>query len=172
MTRDLPPRGKDLEAIYERRFDMVYRVCFLYMRNQSDTEDAVSTVFVKLLEQERTFDSVEHEKAWLIRITINQCKDYRKNKWNNSTIGFEHIPESEKAYFKVPHVESDDTLWAVLELKENYRRPLYLFYYEDYSIKESAALLHIPENTVKTNLKRGREQVKKLLDLSEHKRSQ
>ena len=64
-------------------------------------------------------------------------------------------------------MESDDTLWAVLELKENYRRPLYLFYYEDYSIKEIAALLHIPENTVKTNLKRGREQVKKLLDISE-----
>ena len=113
------------------------------------------------------FESAEHEKAWLIRITINLCKDYQKSKWNNSTIGFEHIPESEKVYFKVPHVESDDTLWAVLELKEKYRRPLYLFYYEDYSIKEIAALLHIPENTVKTNLKRGREQVKKLLDISE-----
>ena len=110
--------------------------------------------------------------GWLKLVHINLCKDYQKSKWNNSTIGFEHIPESEKVYFKVPHVESDDTLWAVLELKEKYRRPLYLFYYEDYSIKEIAALLHIPENTVKTNLKRGREQVKKLLDISEHKRSQ
>ena len=80
MTRDLPPRGKDLEAIYERRFDMVYRVCFLYMRNQSDTEDAVSTVFVKLLEQERTFDSEEHEKAWLIVTAQNVCKNELRRK--------------------------------------------------------------------------------------------
>ena len=128
------------ENYFKNYYALVFRIAFSELKSHADADDI---------------------------ITINQCKDYQKNKWNDSTIGFEHIPESEKAYFKVPHVESDDTLWAVLELKENYRRPLYLFYYEDYSIKEIAALLHIPENTVKTNLKRGREQVKKLLDISE-----
>ena len=160
------------ENYFKNYYALVFRIAFSELKSHADADDIVQDVFLKLLLYPPAFESTEHEKAWLIRITINQCKDYQKNKWNNSTIGFEHIPESEKAYFKVPHVESDDTLWAVLELKENYRRPLYLFYYEDYSIKEIAALLHIPENTVKTNLKRGREQVKKLLDLSEHKRSQ
>ena len=163
---------QEITRAIARHADTVRRICLLHLKNASDTEDVFQEVFLKYALSTVAFDSEEHEKAWLIRITINLCKDYQKSKWNNSTIGFEHIPESEKAYFKVPHVESDDTLWAVLELKENYRRPLYLFYYEDYSIKEIAALLHIPENTVKTNLKRGREQVKKLLDLSEHKRSQ
>ena len=162
---------EELRTAIHRYADMIRKICFIHMKQESDVDDVFQSVFLKYAKQS-SFHDDEHEKAWLIRITINQCKDYQKNKWNNSTIGFEHIPESEKAYFKVPHVESDDTLWAVLELKENYRRPLYLFYYEDYSIKEIAALLHIPENTVKTNLKRGREQVKKLLDLSEHKRSQ
>ena len=160
------------ENYFKNYYALVFRIAFSELKSHADADDIVQDAFLKLLLYQPAFESTEHEKAWLIRITINQCKDYQKNKWNNSTIGFEHIPESEKAYFKVPHVESDDTLWAVLELKENYRRPLYLFYYEDYSIKEIAALLHIPENTVKTNLKRGREQVKKLLDLSEHKRSQ
>ena len=147
------------ENYFKNYYALVFRIAFSELKSHADADDIVQDVFLKLLLYQPAFES-------------NQCKDYRKNKWNNSTIGFEHIPESEKAYFKVPHVESDDTLWAVLELKENYRRPLYLFYYEDYSIKEIAALLHIPENTVKTNLKRGREQVKKLLDLSQHKRSQ
>ena len=144
------------ENYFKNYYALVFRIAFSELKSHADADDIVQDVFLKLLLYQPAFESTEHEKAWLIRITI----------------GFEHIPESEKAYFKVPHVESDDTLWAVLELKENYRRPLYLFYYEDYSIKEIAALLHIPENTVKTNLKRGREQVKKLLDLSEHKRSQ
>ena len=158
---------QEITRAIARHADTVRRICLLHLKNASDTEDVFQEVFLKYALSTVAFDSEEHEKAWLIRITINLCKDYQKSKWNNSTIGFEHIPESEKVYFKVPHVESDDTLWAVLELKEKYRRPLYLFYYEDYSIKEIAALLHIPENTVKTNLKRGREQVKKLLDISE-----
>lgn len=135
------------ENYFKNYYALVFRIAFSELKSHADAGDIVQDVFLKLLLYQPAFESTEHEKAWLIRITINQCKDYQKNKWNNSTIGFEHIPESEKAYFKVPHVESDDTLWAVLELKENYRRPLYLFYYEDYSIKEIAALLHIPENT-------------------------
>ena len=63
----------------------------------------------------------------------------------------------------IPYLEQDDTLWLVLSLREQYRQPLYLFYYEDYGVKEIAETLEIPVNTVKTNLRRGREELKKLL---------
>ena len=63
-----------------------------------------------------------------------------------------------------PLIDEDGVLWAVLELPEQYRRPLYLFYYEDYSIKEIATALEKPENTVKTNLRRGREALKGILE--------
>ena len=73
------------------------------------------------------------------------------------------VSEKERAYFQVPYIESDDTLFIVLELPERYRNCLYLFYYEDYSIREIARILEEPENTVKTNLKRGREALKQRL---------
>ena len=72
-------------------------------------------------------------------------------------------PEQEKAYFRLPDTKEDETLWEVLELPEKYRDCLYFFYYEDYSVREIARLLGMPENTVKTNLKRGREALKKRL---------
>lgn len=99
----------------------------------------------------------------MIRTTINLSKDLIKSKWHSTTVGMEKIPAEEQLSFQVPFLESDETLWAVLKLPEKYRNCLYLFYYEDYSIKEIACILEEPENTVKTNLKRGREELKKVL---------
>ena len=99
----------------------------------------------------------------MIRVTLNLCKDLLKSKWRQTTTGLDEVPESEKVYMKVPYLERDDTLWLILSLQENYRRPLYLFYYEDYAVKEIADILEMPVNTVKTNLRRGREELKHLL---------
>ena len=124
MTRDLPPRGKNSEAIYERRFDMVYRVCFLYMRNKSDTEDAVSTVFVKLLEQDRIFDSEEHEKAWLIRVTINHCKSRLRAPWHTRRLPLEHLDEAILDREVGRHVDTVESLRAsIAQLKEQSATP-------------------------------------------------
>ena len=78
-------------------------------------------------------------------------------------MSLDKLPEEEKAYFHLPYMKEDDTLWAVMELPDRYRNCLYFFYYEDYSIKEIAHILDMPENTVKTNLKRGREALKQIL---------
>ncbi len=156
MTRDLPPRGKDLEAIYERRFDMVYRVCFLYMRNQSDTEDAVSTVFVKLLEQERTFDSEEHEKAWLIVTAQNVCKNELRRKRRR------HLP-IESAEGVAAETAVDETLPVLLSLPEKYKTALYLYYYEGYTSAQAARVMRKNESTVRTYLEKGRAMLKQRL---------
>ncbi len=118
---------------------------------------------MRLMRAEPGFLSEEHERAWMIRTTVNLCRDMCKNKWQSVTVGMEKVPEQEKAYFQVPYIEEDDTLWAVLELPENYRNCMYLFYYEDYAVKEVAEILKQPENTVKSNLRRGREALKKIL---------
>lgn len=156
MTRDLPPRGKDLEAIYERRFDMVYRVCFLYMRNQSDTEDAVSTVFVKLLEQERIFDSEEHEKAWLIVTAQNVCKNELRRKRRR------HLP-IESAEGVAAETAVDETLPVLLSLPETYKTALYLYYYEGYTSAQAARVMRKNESTVRTYLAKGRAMLKQRL---------
>lgn len=155
------------ETYFKEHYSLVYRVAFTQMKAHADAEDVLQEVFVRLLRYQPHFDSSEHEKAWFIRTTINICKDIIKSKWNTSTVSIEKIPEGEKGYFHLPYVREDETLWAVLALPEKYKNCLYFFYYEDYSIKEIARILKIPENTVKTNLKRGREILKNELKESQ-----
>ena len=156
LTSNLLPRSKDLEAIYERRFDLVYRVCFLYMRNRSDTEDAVSSVFVRLLEKKRTFDSEEHEKAWLIVTARNVCKnELRRNRRK-------HLP-IESAEGIAAEQTADETLPVLLSLPEKYKTALYLYYYEGYTSAQTAHVMRKNESTVRTYLAKGRALLKKQL---------
>lgn len=157
MTRQL------FEAYFREQYSLVYRVAFLQMKRHADAEDAAQEVFMRLLKYQPQFENKEHEKAWFIKTTVNLCRDILKSKWNSTTVSLEKIPEQEKGYFHLSYMKEDETLWEVLELPEKYRDCLYFFYYEDYSIKEIAKLLGTPENTVKTNLRRGREALKKRL---------
>ncbi|MBD5137467.1 MAG: sigma-70 family RNA polymerase sigma factor [Lachnospiraceae bacterium] len=156
-------RKEQLEYFFQTYYSLVFRVAFMEVRSHCDAEDIRQEVFVRLLNYNPKFKSIEHEKAWMVRVTINLCRDFLKSKWNQSTVGLDSIPMEEFGHFKSPYTEHNDTILDLIELPERYRQPLYLFYYEDYSIKEIAGVLEIPENTVKTNLKRGREELKKML---------
>ncbi|MCM1253702.1 MAG: RNA polymerase sigma factor [Clostridium sp.] len=158
MTRQV------FETYFKEQYSLVYRVAFMQMKSHADAEDVVQEVFVRLLKYQPQFEDKEHERAWFIRTAINICKDIIKSKWHSTTVSIDKIPEAEKEHFQLPLMKADETLWSVLELPEKYRDCLYFFYYEDYSVKEIAGLLGIPENTVKTNLKRGRDALKKALD--------
>ncbi|MBO5209690.1 MAG: sigma-70 family RNA polymerase sigma factor [Lachnospiraceae bacterium] len=158
MTRQL------FETYFRAYYSLIYRIAFMQMKRHADAEDIAQEVFVRLLKHQPTFENEKHEKAWFIRTTVNICKDIIKSKWHSTTVSMDVIPEQEKSYFHLPYVKEDDTLWAVMELPEKYRDCLYFFYYEDYSIKEIAQILEMPENTVKTNLKRGREALKEVLE--------
>ncbi len=158
MTRQV------FETYFKEQYSLVYRVAFMQMKGHADAEDALQEVFLRLLKYQPRFDNEEHEKAWFIRTTMNICKDILKSKWHNSTVSIDKIQECEKKYFHLPYEQEDETIWTVLELPEKYKSCLYFFYYEDYSIKEIAQLLKIPENTVKTNLRRGREMLKAALE--------
>lgn len=157
--------GTDVEEqekkrIFEQYKDMLYRIAFSYLRSHADAEDAVQETFLRYLRTEQKFKEQEHEKAWFIRVTINICHDMSKSAWMQRIVSVEEIPEGEMKSFQVPYVEPDEMLWRVLKLPITYRNPLYLFYYEDYSIKEIATILNMQENTVKTRLRRGRELLK------------
>ncbi len=151
---------EQFEEYFKKYCPLIFRVAFAEVKSHADAEDVLQDTFMKLLRYHPVFESEEHEKAWMIRTTINLSKDLLKSKWQQTTVGMDTVPNEEKVYMKVPYLEQDDTLWRVLELAEKYRQPLYLFYYEDYSIKEIASVLDMPESTVKTNLRRGREILK------------
>lgn len=152
-----------MEEYFKTYYSVCYRVAFTLVKNRADAEDIAQETLLRLMLYEPQFSCREHEKAWMLRTAINLGKDLLKSKWHKTTVGIEAVPKEERAYFQVPYIENDDTLFTVLELPERYRNCLYLFYYEDYSIREIAGVLEMPENTVKTNLKRGREALKEKL---------
>lgn len=156
-------KKEQLEYYFREYYSLIFRVAFAEIKAHADAEDVVQEVFLRFLRYQPEFESREHERAWIVRTTINLCRDFHKNKWNQVTVGIDSIPEAEKKYMRNPFSQDDNIMWAVLLLPERYRRPLYLFYYEDYAVKEIAKILEWPENTVKTNMKRGREALKKML---------
>lgn len=154
---------EQMERYFKEYYPLAYRIAFSQVRNRADAEDISQEVFIRLLLHGQEYGSGEHEKAWMIRVTLNLCKDLQKSKWQKSRVGMEAVPERELEQSELPFLKEDETLALVLELSENYKNCLYLFYYEDYSIKEIAEIMGMQENTVKTNLRRGREKLKELL---------
>ena len=136
----------------ERYADTVRRICMVHLKNETDTEDIFQTVFLKYVLRSAAFESAEHEKAWLIRITINACKDLLKSVFRSRTTSIDAVLE-QAAVDKAEHREA---LCAVLSLPPKYRDTVYLHYYEGYSAVEIGRLLGKNANTVYTLLSRAR----------------
>lgn len=143
-----------IQAI-ERYSDLVKRICFLYLKNQADTEDIFQTVFLKYILYSGIFESAGHEKAWMVRVTINACKDLLKSFYHKRMLPLDMLKEEAS---KEP--ESHGLLEVVLGLPKKYKDVIYLFYYEEYSAAEIAGIIGKKENTVYTLLARGRAMLK------------
>lgn len=135
--------------------DMVQRICFCHLKNETDTEDIFQEVFLKYMTYKGVFSSREHEKAWMIRVTINACKDVLKNIFRKNVVSIDTITETYK-----DEADYSDVWQAVLELPEKYRDVIYLHYYERYSAAEIAHILGAKENTIYSILSRGRSMLK------------
>jgi len=162
LARGAEVSAQTFEAIYERQFAMVYRVCFSYMKNTADTEDVVSAVFTKLLNHGAAFKNAEHEKAWLLRIAINQCKDYLKRWWRNAA----DIDEYE-GIESADSFQQSELLKIILELPPRYKDVIYLYYYEGYSTAEMAQILKKPHSTIRNHMREARNLLKGVLENEE-----
>lgn len=126
----------------------VKRICFIHLKNEADTEDICQTVFLKYAMNDKVFDSEAHEKAWIIRVTINACKDLLKSFFRKHTVSLDAYVEQGG----VVDAAHSEVLEAVLALPEKYRRVIYLHYYEGYPAADIAEILRINVNTVYTQL--------------------
>lgn len=149
----------DTIRIVETYSDMVRRICLYHLKNISDTEDICQSVFLKYMLYEGEFKDLEHEKAWLIRVTINACKDYFKSLSRHKTSPLELISQEPSSL----EAEQSEVLEAVLSLPSKYKDVIYLYYYEGYLAGEIAKLIKSKENTVYSLLSRGRNILKKKL---------
>lgn len=147
--------GKEFEEIINEYSDLITRICILNLRNCDDAKDCFQNVFIKLYLREEEFQNHEHLKAWIIRVCINECRSYRRL-FYKPTVNIDKVVVSDN------HDELK-LLPEVLKLPNKQRNILYLHYYEGYKCEEIAELLHLNVNTVKSHLKRGREELKKRL---------
>ena len=146
---------------YERYSNMIFKICILNLKNIADAEDVTQEVFLKLMCQTNTeFVDADHEKCWIIRVTINLCKDRIKSFWNKNKNNIEDYQELySENLFEVDYHDLE-ILQKIMKLPVKYKDVIHLYYYEGYSIKEISKILNYGESTIKMRMKRGREALK------------
>lgn len=152
--------GRNVEELFGRYSDMVYRIAISYGNNVQMAEDVVQEVFLRFLKKRPDFKSSEHEKAWFIRVTVNCCKSLLSSAWIKRVQPLEDTMQAE-ILFK--DSGSSSLYELVSGLSAKYSTVLYLRYYEEYKVKEIAKILHITPNLVSARITRAKKMIKQEL---------
>ena len=139
----------ELESVMERYGKMVYRLAYSHTRCRADAEDIYQEVFLRYYQKRPAFDSEDHRRAWLLRVTVNRCRTLFASAWfrhRASPVGWDPTMEQEETGL-------DE---ALALLRPGDRLVLHLFYYEELSVQEIAASLHRKDSTIRTQLTRAR----------------
>lgn len=149
--------SEEFEATYYKYADMTYRVCFSFLKNKEDTEDAVQSVFIKYIKRQKGFENADHEKAWFIVTASSVSKDLLRQAWRRHDTAIE-----DHGLVSGPGETVEDEVYAaILELPDKYKTVVYLYYYEGYKTKEIAKMLHRPASTIRNDLTQARRLLKK-----------
>lgn len=149
----------EYERLTSLYLDSIYRVALNGCRNYADAEDVVQNTFLKLWNRKEDFESDEHARKWLIRVAINDCNSLWRSSWKRRTTYLDEL--SQEPVFSTP--EKSCLYYAIMELPAKYRQIIYLYYFEDYSVKEVAQIMGISESAVQTRLLRARQKIKERL---------
>lgn len=150
---------EQIVRLVEDYSDMILRLAMHQVNNRSEAEDITQKVFLKLIHKQPVFQDKNHEKAWLIRVTVNLCKDYFRNSWFRRV-----VPLTKDHAVSDPSPQSEQDLFSVIyKLPPNYKNVIYLHYFEDLSVSEISEILNTKEGTIMSWLYRAREKLKVLL---------
>lgn len=138
-----------ISDLLDKYGDMVLRIAYTYLKNRADAEDIVQDVFLRIIDKKLSFNDENHEKSWLIRATINMCKNKVNMFWNKNKCSIDDVQE-----FAVSDKYNTDTsvFQAVMALGEKYRVVVYMYYYEGYSTPEIANVIGKNETTIRSLL--------------------
>lgn len=159
QTRQCTPA--ELEQVMEKYGNTVYRLAYSQLRSSSDADDIYQEVFLRYYQKRPRFESEEHRKAWLLRVTINRAKSFALSPWRRHNVSLE-----ERVAFHQEDVQDLDEALGCLEQKD--RMLLHLFYYEQLSTRDIAQMLHRKESTVRTQLTRARKRLGTILKGEEY----
>ncbi len=146
-----------MEEIVKRNEDRMFRAALAILGSKTDAEDILQDVFVKLFEKKPLLESTEHEKAWLLRVTVNLCKSRLRSPWRKKVVPLLDT-------FPTQTDEQQNIVQTVLSLPAKYRIVIHLFYYEGYKTKEIAEITKQKESTVREQLTRARRMLKNFLE--------
>lgn len=154
---------REIERVVEIYSDMLLRIAMHHVNSYAQAEDIVQDVFLKFITKSPTFVDENHEKAWLLRVTINECKDIQRHWWNKKQSEYlmDHVSDKEQL--------NDESKYSFVLLEEikklpfHYRNAIYLFYYEGLSTKQIAQICKVREGTVSSWLHRGKKSLKSKL---------
>lgn len=138
--------------------NMVFRIAMVNLGNKEDAEETMQEAFYKLLYKSPEFKDEEHEKAWLIKVTVNLCRDILRSVWQKRVVKMDDI----ETYYGDPY--DSNILKDIVQLPTKYKTVIYLYYFEDYSIKQISEILKIKESAAKMRLQRGRQLLKMELE--------
>ncbi|QWT52921.1 RNA polymerase sigma factor [Eubacterium sp. MSJ-33] len=144
-----------IAQLVEMYASMIYRIAYTRMQNVTDAEDITQEVLLKYLKAGKTFRDEEHRKMWLIRVTVNTIKSSLTSAWRRHTVALDDVTEPSYQQPDLPVLKE-----KVEKLPERYRLPMYLYYYEELSVKEIAHVIKSTEGTVKSLLSRGRKMLR------------
>lgn len=158
------------EEVVELYADTVYKIALSQMKKKEDAEDIFQEVFLNYMNCKKEFLSEEHEKAYIIRMTVNCCKKHFRSAWFRHRAEWTELTEAAGGNDRTEWTEltgtagkndrEEDLYEAVLELPAKYKLVIHLFYYEELSVAQISQALHIKESTVKSQLMRGRKMLK------------
>lgn len=144
----------DMERLVAQYGSMLLRMCCAYLGDVHSADDAVQDTYIKIYRSWRSFDSPAAEKAWVVRIAVNVCKDHLRNAWRRKVTLVEEYPELPAP--PDPTSEGTVLLEEIMALKPKYRQVILLHYYQQFSVNEIARILSAPQSTVSVRLRRAR----------------
>lgn len=150
MEREI---NQDLERVFNTYYSILYKTAIIMLCNEQDAYDAVQDTFIKYLEHKKEFHEPEHEKAWLLRVNINICKNMMRFHRLHPTVGFDTINlsyQEDKDY---------ELMSALFRLRKQAKEVIILYFIEGYKNKEIAAILGISENAAKKRLERAKKEL-------------
>ena len=150
----------EITRIYEKYINTVYKVCFMFLKNETETEDAVQNVFIKLMNQTKKFESDEHIKAWLIVTAKNECKNTLTHWWKSKRTPAEDVKEPSYTH----DTDKGEITELLNTLPDKYKLPLYLYYYEGYNTQEIAKILNVNHSSLRTQMVAARGKLKKIME--------
>ena len=155
---------KEFTTLAETYMDMIYRIALHVVQRPEDAEDVTQNVLLRLYRSGPEFDSTDHARHWLVRVTGNEAKRLVTLPHRKRETGMEDMA-AEIAAESFPGADSlhRELFQAVMDLPVKYRLPMYLYYYEGYAVREIAEITGSRLSTVQTRLARGREKLKHVL---------